>query len=59
MPPITPVPDTVRPDAAWWNARIRAFTAGRVYWSAEALAELARLRAEWQQAVAREAELAA
>jgi hypothetical protein len=41
------------------NAEIRAFTQGRLAWSAEALAELARLRAEWQAAVAREAELAA
>jgi hypothetical protein len=41
------------------NEEIRRFTQGRLVWSAEALRELARLRAEWQAAVAREAELAA
>ncbi|WUH94483.1 hypothetical protein OG900_33005 [Streptomyces sp. NBC_00433] len=51
MPRTTTPPDTARPDAAALNERIRAFTAGRSYWSPEALAELARMRAEWQAAV--------
>lgn len=52
--PTTPPPAR---SAAVVNAAIRRFTAGRAYWSPEALAELARLRAEWQRAVEREREL--
>jgi hypothetical protein len=55
--PTTASPGTPPRSAAEVNAEIRRFTAGRVYWSREALAELARLREEWQQAVAREREL--
>lgn len=58
MPESPPIGACVR-SAAEVNAAIRAFTAGRLVWSTEALAELARLREEWRDAVAREAELAA
>jgi hypothetical protein len=40
------------------NAEIRALCAGRLVWSAEALAVLADLRAEWRAAVEAERELA-
>jgi hypothetical protein len=43
--------------AAVVNAEIRALSAGRTAWSRNDLAALARLREEWQQAVARETEL--
>jgi hypothetical protein len=54
--PIAPAP--ARP-AADLNAEIRGLCAGRLVWSQEALAELARLRGEWAAAVEREAGLAA
>jgi hypothetical protein len=54
MPVTAPAVDTARPDAAVLNERIRVLCAGRVVWSAEALAELGRLRGEWQAAVAAE-----
>lgn len=40
--------------AAEWNAAIRALVSGVGQWTPQALAELARLRAEWRAAVARE-----
>lgn len=40
--------------AAVVNAEIRALVAGTSRWTPQALAELARLRAEWRAAVARE-----
>lgn len=57
--PASPPPSAPVRSAAVVNAEIRAFTAGRTVWSPEALIELAKLRAEWRDAVAREAELAA
>jgi hypothetical protein len=60
MPDQPPHVDLVRPCAAEWNDRIRALSwYHRDEWTAEALVELARLRAGWQAAVAWEAELAA
>lgn len=60
MPPMDPDRGVVRPDAAVLNAAIRRLcAANRTHWSPKALAELARLRARWQAAVAEEAELAA
>lgn len=47
MPRPPAAPDSVRPDAAELNQRIRAFTAGRVVWSREALGELGRLQAAY------------
>jgi hypothetical protein len=58
MPVTAPAVDTARPDAAVLNKQIRALCAGRVVWSAEALAELGRLRGEWQAAVAAEEQAA-
>lgn len=55
MPTVTPLP----PTAAEANAAVRAFAAGRTVWTPEALAELARLRRVWQDAVRREQALAA
>jgi hypothetical protein len=55
--PTTPAADGTVRSAAEINSAIRAMCAGRVVWSREALAELTRLREEWQQAVAREREL--
>lgn len=57
--PATPTPPGAARSAAAVNAEIRALCAGRTAWSREDLAELARLRAEWQAAVERETELAA
>ena len=51
--------DAARPTADEVNARIRALSEGRAHWTPAALAELDRLRAQWQAAVDREAELAA
>lgn len=51
MPPAH-VPDgAARPDAAAINRAIRAFTRGRLYWSREALAELARLQGAYLDAL--------
>lgn len=51
MPP-APAPDgAARSDAAALNRRIRAFTRGRLYWSREALAELARLQGAYLDAL--------
>lgn len=47
-------PASPRPSAVV-NAEIRGLCAGRLVWSAEALAVLADLRAEWRAAVEREA----
>jgi hypothetical protein len=58
MPTSTAAPAPARP-AADLNAEIRGLCAGRLVWSAEALAELAQLRGEWARAVARETGLAA
>jgi hypothetical protein len=55
--PTTPSPNGTVRSSAEINAAIRAFTRGRAYWTPEALVELARLREEWQQAVAQEREL--
>jgi hypothetical protein len=52
MSPIEPAPASVRPSAADINTQIRALCAGRVVWTAEARRELARLTAEWRDAVA-------
>jgi hypothetical protein len=54
MSPIEPGEAPARPSAADINAQIRALCAGRVVWTAEARRELARLTAEWRDAVARE-----
>ncbi|MDJ1134618.1 hypothetical protein [Streptomyces iconiensis] len=43
------VPSVPTADAA--NEAIRRFVAGRTLWSKEALAELDRLRGQWQRAV--------
>jgi len=44
--PAEPAPDgPVRPDAAAWNRRIRAYSRGRSYWSREALTELRAMQA--------------
>jgi hypothetical protein len=53
MPQQSVASASVRP-AADLNAEIRGLCAGRLVRSAEALAELARLRGEWAAAVARE-----
>jgi hypothetical protein len=45
--------------AAVINAEIRERTAGRTSWSPEDLRALRALQAEWREAVAREAALAA
>jgi len=46
--PATPAAEgPVRPDAAWWNRRIRAYSRGRSYWSREALAELGAMQAAY------------
>lgn len=45
--------------AAEINAAIRVLTAGQTVWSREDLERLRALQAEWRQAVAREAALAA
>jgi hypothetical protein len=58
MPSAVAAPASPRPSAVL-NAEIRGLCAGRLVWSAEALAELARLRGEWAAAVARGTELAA
>lgn len=50
---------TEPPSAAEANAAIRAFVAGRTVWTPAELAELARLRAAWTDAVRRETTLAA
>ncbi|MFI0900489.1 hypothetical protein [Streptomyces sp. NPDC020983] len=55
--PTTPPPADGARSAAVVNAAIRALSGGRVHWSPEALAELARLREEWQRAVEQEREL--
>lgn len=54
MPTATPVLAPARPSAVI-NAEIRALCAGRLVWSAEALAVLANLQAEWRAAVEAEA----
>lgn len=56
MPTATPVLAPVRPSAVI-NREIRALCAGRLVWSAEALAVLAGLRGEWRAAVEAEGEL--
>lgn len=53
MPTTPPALAPVRPSAVV-NAEIRALCAGRLVWSAGALAVLADLRAEWRAAVERE-----
>jgi hypothetical protein len=58
MPSAVAAPASPRPSAVL-NAEIRGLCAGRLVWSAEALAELARLRGEWRAAVERETGLAA
>lgn len=50
---------TEPPSAAEANEAIRRFVAGRTVWTPAALAELARLRAAWMDAVKRETTLAA
>lgn len=50
MPTASPVLAAARPSALV-NAEIRALCAGRLVWSAEALAVLADLRGEWRAAV--------
>lgn len=57
---MSPLPCLCSPvrSAAEVNAAIQALAA-RARWTPAELAELARLRAEWLAAVAREAELAA
>lgn len=47
MPPDAAPGDAARPDAAELNARIRLFTRGRLWWSREALAELAAMQAAY------------
>jgi hypothetical protein len=42
--------DAARPDAAELNRRIRLFTRGRLWWSREALAELAAMQAAYLEA---------
>lgn len=58
MPESPPNATPVR-SAAVVNAEIRDLTAGRTVWSREDLRRLGELQAEWRQAVAREAALAA
>ena len=60
MPPLSCTCAAVRPSAVV-NAQIRELSAGRdspADWDGAALAELAGLRAEWRDAVAREKQAA-
>lgn len=51
-PSAPPVPSAAyAPSADAANDAIRRFVAGRTLWSKEALAELDRLRGQWQRAV--------
>jgi hypothetical protein len=50
MPVTQSAPVSPRPSAVL-NVEIRGLCAGRLVWSPEALAELARLRGEWAAAV--------
>jgi hypothetical protein len=52
--PTPPPMGPERPSSAEINAQMRRLSDGRVFWSAAALEELARLRAGWREAVARE-----
>jgi hypothetical protein len=54
MPCPTCTPAPVRPRAAELNSRIRRLCEGRMVWTAEARAELARLQAEWRAATEEE-----
>ena len=47
MPPSSAVDGARLPTAAEANEAIRRFCAGRVWWTPEALDELARLRGVW------------
>lgn len=49
-----PTPPSPLPSAAEANRALRAHVAGRVVWTAEALAELARLRGVWVEAARRD-----
>lgn len=57
--PTPPGPDAARLTAEEANRALRAYAAGRTVWTPEALAELARLREVWADAVRRETALAA